>query len=1116
MADDLKIKLGLDASTLLDSLRKASGSLEDLFKKVKDSSLLAKSELKSLDGQKLDLDNKPAIAKIKDVEDKAKSSSSNIGEQFKGAFLGGLASGGVTTAISAITSGIQTFGTKIVDGAKDADEFGDSLEAAFTQQGIKNVDGEIEKVRKSTLNLANDLGMPTERTRELSVTIAQLGGLSGKQAEDLTKLSAGLETFTGGAVKGEQVAKAFSRGLADPEGAAAIEQLSKKYPQLAETLKSNLSPAEKMAKANEVLGKSFETVKNQQGDFGGSLNKLTNILNESFQDIGTQLLDALGPIAESLTPLLEVAIPAAMQFITDLFVQAKTIFTDTFGAAASSGGDFMGTLKTIGELLYTAIVIVLQEVALILKTAWDLFVYAMDGIMKAIQPVLDRMGGLSNITQMVSNYLKGMFEIIESLGKIIIDVLLGAITILIDSLIGLYDAGVSVYNWIVDLKNVANGLGALFDSVGNTILKLWQALKNLDFTSITDIIKNGFKDAGDAYNQAANAGRQAQAIHTEASKQIQANNEEIAKSELELNNKKKTLNKDPNAKPPKPSQDPSEFALAKEQYAKYLADLELDRQEYVSKLKKQGLDEETIKLKLQQDPSLNPTAEALEEKIRNIFKTKRDADGNLILGVKLGSKESTENSINEVRKLFLETDKYAVLQPKVKPIIDPSSLNNVTKEITEFLKEATANTKDFETLSNSLLPSPVNTQAALDGVTIQYENFKAFLINLNNELEEKKLLALAIGDKKLAEDIQRNQDANNKLVSDTALRYKRFTEDSKKAIDDNNVFTQTGLAIQQSLQQVFNANKIRQENETNKKIREDKLNALKTEDDDLKNALAKREITAEEYAAKLSDINKQRSDVENEQNNVNVKRFKEAGDKTIAQVLKTQAAATRETYKNKTDLNEYDKAYGDFLSNTLSGFADLAASGTATLKDFGRVSVQIAFETLTKLIPIFITEIAGKSFAQGPYGIVLAGVLTTALYALYGEAQASLGFKDGVVNLDGAGTETSDSIHARLSKGESVITARATKNNLEELEWMNKTGLSIKEYYGYKLPLSNINVNSDGELIREIRLLRNETAGLGMKIQKNTSVEINGILKGDGKSISAIIESENKRNARRG
>lgn len=47
---------------------------------------------------------------------------------------------------------------------------------------------------------------------------------------------------------------------------------------------------------------------------------------------------------------------------------------------------------------------------------------------------------------------------------------------------------------------------------------------------------------------------------------------------------------------------------------------------------------------------------------------------------------------------------------------------------------------------------------------------------------------------------------------------------------------------------------------------------------------------------------------------------------------------------------------------------------------------------------------------------------------------AARGFKDGVIGLDGAGTATSDSIAARLSKGESVITAEKTQRYRPVLE----------------------------------------------------------------------------------
>lgn len=65
-----------------------------------------------------------------------------------------------------------------------------------------------------------------------------------------------------------------------------------------------------------------------------------------------------------------------------------------------------------------------------------------------------------------------------------------------------------------------------------------------------------------------------------------------------------------------------------------------------------------------------------------------------------------------------------------------------------------------------------------------------------------------------------------------------------------------------------------------------------------------------------------------------------------------------------------------------------------------------------------------------------AGVVLAALAAATGAAQIAIiasqkppappKFKDGVIGLDGAGSSTSDSIDAKLSRGESVMTARAT------------------------------------------------------------------------------------------
>lgn len=83
-----------------------------------------------------------------------------------------------------------------------------------------------------------------------------------------------------------------------------------------------------------------------------------------------------------------------------------------------------------------------------------------------------------------------------------------------------------------------------------------------------------------------------------------------------------------------------------------------------------------------------------------------------------------------------------------------------------------------------------------------------------------------------------------------------------------------------------------------------------------------------------------------------------------------------------------------------------------------------------------------QAFAQlGPVaGAIAAGaiVLTTAFQiSKINQSTPPAGFKKGVVNLQGPGTETSDSIPANLSKGESVVTAKATRKWKDALESMN-------------------------------------------------------------------------------
>jgi len=105
-----------------------------------------------------------------------------------------------------------------------------------------------------------------------------------------------------------------------------------------------------------------------------------------------------------------------------------------------------------------------------------------------------------------------------------------------------------------------------------------------------------------------------------------------------------------------------------------------------------------------------------------------------------------------------------------------------------------------------------------------------------------------------------------------------------------------------------------------------------------------------------------------------------------------------------------------------------------------------AFET-NKALQIVNTVIATalgvvSAFQLGP----IAGAIAAAAIAITGGAQIAViasqkpppppKFKDGVIGLDGAGNATSDSIDAKLSRGESVMTAKATNVFAKELAQM--------------------------------------------------------------------------------
>jgi hypothetical protein len=110
-------------------------------------------------------------------------------------------------------------------------------------------------------------------------------------------------------------------------------------------------------------------------------------------------------------------------------------------------------------------------------------------------------------------------------------------------------------------------------------------------------------------------------------------------------------------------------------------------------------------------------------------------------------------------------------------------------------------------------------------------------------------------------------------------------------------------------------------------------------------------------------------------------------------------------------------------------------------------------------------------------------------------------FKDGVIGLDGPGNETSDSIPARLSKGESVMTAAETKKYRPYLEAMRNGTFNAytKEpiMIGQKQDYGRLEKKLDGVI----------DAIEGNKISATQRIDKNG--------VSQLIESYTKQQVRR-
>jgi hypothetical protein len=162
--------------------------------------------------------------------------------------------------------------------------------------------------------------------------------------------------------------------------------------------------------------------------------------------------------------------------------------------------------------------------------------------------------------------------------------------------------------------------------------------------------------------------------------------------------------------------------------------------------------------------------------------------------------------------------------------------------------------------------------------------------------------------------------------------------------------------------------------------------------------------------------------------------FVEVTDSLLQAQINSEVGA----YEQRISLaeNYYDKEL-KLVGNNERAKSILEKRREAELKRLERQKDQAETRAAKRKVYLSAAQGIARAFVdyQYPYSLIIAALVGgTALAQLNEINKAPRGYAKGVIGLKGPGSETSDSIPAMLSKGESVMTAQETRNNLKTLK----------------------------------------------------------------------------------
>lgn len=273
---------------------------------------------------------------------------------------------------------------------------------------------------------------------------------------------------------------------------------------------------------------------------------------------------------------------------------------------------------------------------------------------------------------------------------------------------------------------------------------------------------------------------------------------------------------------------------------------------------------------------------------------------------------------------------------------------------------------------------------------------------------------------------------------------------AEKSIDDDDKLTQEFWKRRDDIESQLRESKVQTiADDTQREIEEIKL---------------KYDLRIEALDTAIFDENELAIQLEDEKNKKIEEKTKEHEDK----VAKTKEESAERQRKINELRRQDDIATLGAFGELVGAFGSLAAQSKEEQKAFALA--QIAFNTAEAIASLVAVSESNplNSVTFGGAGIAqyIAGIARI-FSSMAAARQQMAGFKDGVIMLQGDGSETSDSIPVRLSKNESVIKAKQSRKYSDLLRAINDDELDkYLQYNWHKLPVPKNQIsNKDTEFI---------------------------------------------------